>query len=115
MKGINRVVIGGNVGQRLVFGETKSNKIPSCSFDVCIDDGKKIVWIAVNAYGQGMVEKCRRFVQKGRYVIINGELMSRAVKDMQKIEVKATDILVVEPAFKREEELTNKSEEQVAN
>jgi len=80
-KAINSVNISGNAAGKISYNETASG-VPCCSFSIASDrrssDGPPITaWVKINAYGPGLVGICRDLFEKGAYVIVSGELMTR--------------------------------------
>lgn len=94
MRGVNNIVFAGNVGGRITFGTTSTGN-DCCSFQIASEDKHNFVaWARINAYG-GLVDICRKWVRKGYYVIVEGELMNRESGDGQKLtEIKASQIIV---------------------
>ena len=96
MRGINNVVIGGNVSDKILTSNT-SDGTPACSFSVASDrpgsTGATITcWTRINAYG-GLAELCIRKLAKGLYVVVSGELMNRPGVHGELTEVRAKDIV----------------------
>ncbi len=96
MRGLNSVVISGNVGKYITFGDTSAGT-PACSFSIASDrhtgqDGIISAWVKINAYGD-VVRICKERLQKGSYVAVTGELMNRTVSSMELVEVRAREIL----------------------
>ena len=97
MRGINKVVLSGNVGGGIKFEETTKG-IPSCSFQVASDrhaHGEVVTaWVKINAYGPGLVTTCKTRLKKGSYVIIEGELMNRDVRGYKElVEIRAREVI----------------------
>jgi len=99
MRGVNKVVISGNVGDRITYGKTGSGT-PACSFSVASDrkDGKEIItaWVRVNVYGEDLVHDCQEKLGKGIYVVVDGELMNRDGKVGELTEVRAREIVFID-------------------
>lgn len=97
MRGVNKVVISGNVGDRISFQETGAG-VPACSFRIASDrhtaDGSITAWVKVNVY-DGLVKICKTKLKKGGYVIVEGELMNRDGQLGELTEVRAKDIVFV--------------------
>lgn len=92
-KGVNSVTLSGNVGN-VTFGQTKDRGDEVCSFTLAIEKGKDfITWVRINVFG-GNVVSCKEFLDKGVYVIVQGELMNRysASKEDKVLEVRCLDI-----------------------
>lgn len=97
MRGINKVVLSGNVGGGIKYEETKKG-IPSCSFQVASDrhaHGEVVTaWVKINAYGQGLVRSCKPRLKKGTYVIVEGELMNRDSRGFKElVEIRAREVI----------------------
>lgn len=97
MRGINKVVFSGNIGGPGTFNDT-GNGTPACSFKVASDRraarGETLTtWAKINAYGEGLVEICKLRVQKGVYVMIEGELMNRDGTTGELTEIRAREII----------------------
>jgi single-stranded DNA-binding protein len=97
MRGINKVILAGNVGGRARYAET-SDGDPVCTFAMASDrhsDGHVVtVWVKINAYGPGLVKTCRRYLQKGVYAIVEGELMNRDTPEFRElVEVRAIELI----------------------
>jgi single stranded DNA-binding protein len=109
VKGINRVVISGNVGHNIARSTTR-NGTAACSFFIASEremmeapagSGETVTtWIRVNAYGPRLANICANLLRKGSYAIVEGELMNRRGDrgDDQLLEVRAHDIVVVTDA-----------------
>jgi len=96
-RGINKVVISGNVGAGIKYHQTTKGT-PSCSFQLASDrhaHGDVLTaWVKINMYGEGLIHACKPRLRTGSYVIIEGELMnrnSREFKDL--VEVRAREIV----------------------
>jgi len=100
MRGINKVFVTGNASGKISFHET-GNGIPACSFCIASDrrspDGPVTAWVKVNAYGAGLVGICRSRFSKGVYVVIEGELMNRDGKYGSVTEVRAKEVVFIQP------------------
>jgi single-stranded DNA-binding protein len=103
MKGINSVVISGNVGDRITIGRTGRGD-PACSFSVASDAAPvpTATWVRVSVYGPELVEVCRAHLTKGVYVLVEGELMNRAGKFGELTEVRARRVVFVDGNKKTE-------------
>lgn len=91
MKGVNVVVLSGNVGS-VQFGVT-GNDEEVCTFTLAVEKSRDLVsWARVNVFG-GNVVSCRRFLDKGVPVIVQGELMNRYMSQRDFVtEVRCLDI-----------------------
>lgn len=98
MVGINSVHISGNVTGTITFQQTKQNQTPACSFTVVSDrKGPKGMMVSakvkVNAYGDHLFNLCSSHLEKGTYVIVEGELMNRSGQHGDLTEVRAIEII----------------------
>ena len=100
MRGINKVLVAGNVGRNISFDTTDTTKEAACSFRVFSDRGRGdnlvTAWVRVNVYGEGLVGLVRDRIERGSYVLIDGELMNRRTKTGVYTELRARDIVVFE-------------------
>jgi single-stranded DNA-binding protein len=106
MRGLNSVVISGNVGNSITFGDTRAGT-PACSFSIASDrhtfDGIISAWVKINAYGD-VVRVCEERLEKGCYVMVSGELMNRTVPAGELLEVRAREIIFIPTRLKDEDE-----------
>ena len=95
MRGINKVIISGNVAGNINFGEVKGGS--ALSFSVASDrkaNGSTITaWVKINVYHEALVRICRTRLLKGGYVLIEGELMNREGQHGELTEVRAREII----------------------
>jgi single-stranded DNA-binding protein len=98
MRGVNYVVISGNVSGRINFG-TMGDGTEVLSFQVASDrwaNGSRMtVWVKINVYIDQLVRICKTKLKKGEYVIVQGELMNREGNHGELTEVRAREILFV--------------------
>lgn len=98
MRGVNKVIISGNVSGNNVFNKTGAG-VEACSFKLASDrrspQGNVTAWVKINAYGEGLVRICKERLEKGVYVIVEGELMNREGTLGELIEVRAKEIVFV--------------------
>ena len=93
MKGINNSTISGNVGT-MYFSKT-STGITAYSMLVAIDSKRSNpVWVRVNVFG-ALAKKCSDKIEKGDYVIAQGELMERRIEsaDVTLLEIRAKEVV----------------------
>lgn len=99
MRGINRAIVSGNVKGKITFSPTGSGT-NACSFTLASDrhasGGVVTAWIKINAYGDGLVDICRRRLNKGVYVLVEGELMNRDGQMGELTEIRAKDIIFLD-------------------
>ena len=78
MRGTNAWHGSGNVASDVSYGHTGKGE-PACNFRIAVEQAhKQLTFLRVNVYG-GNVEVCRlRGLQKGDYVLVQGELMNRS-------------------------------------
>lgn len=76
-RGINRTVVAGNVTKDIGFGTTDGGD-EFCSFTLVSEKkGKrKRTLLRVNIYQPGLVDLCRKRLQDGSFVVVDGELMN---------------------------------------
>lgn len=106
MKGVNRVTISGNVSGSIRFQETR-NGVAACSFslvsDKPVENNVVKAWVRVNVYGERLVGQCRQRLERGVYVIVDGELMNRDGQYREMTEVRAQEMVFVRPGRDTEE------------
>lgn len=99
MRGVNKVVISGNVTGSIEYGRTgKGDGV--CGFHMASDrhaSGGDIVtaFIKINVYAEGLVRVCKSKLIKGVYVLVEGELMNREGQHGGLTEVRARDIIFI--------------------
>jgi len=96
MRGVNKVVLSGNVTSDVTFNQTRSG-VDVCTFEMVSErgggeNGHK-VYAKVNVYLENLVALCGDRLTKGRYVIVDGELMNRNGRSEELTEVRARDIV----------------------
>lgn len=96
MRGINKVILSGNVTGKIEYGRTDSGS-EVCAFIVASDrhtsGGVVTAYIKVNVYIEGLVKLCRNRLDKGCYLLVEGELMNRSVPSGKLTEVRAWEII----------------------
>lgn len=100
MRGVNSVVIAGNVG-KVIFTETQVKNDPIVTFMLCIEREENFcTWAKVSAYGKHALHLKDR-INTGDYAIVHGELSNRKSKNGQhmELEVKATNRVVPLPKW----------------
>lgn len=107
MRGLNEVVISGNVTAAADFGKTGAG-LEVCSFHVASDryaSGGQVVtaYIKVNVYVDGLVRICKSRLAKGIYVLVKGELMNREGPRGDLTEVRAREVIFWEPELESEQ------------
>lgn len=91
MKGLNAVFVSGNVGT-IEFSTTRERMDDVCTFTVASEKVRsRPTWVRVNVYG-GAVESCRTHLRKGRYVVVQGELMNRQAGANLVTEIRCIDV-----------------------
>lgn len=101
MRGINKVVISGNVGSSIKFSETGKG-VQVCSFQLASDRYSRgsiiTAWVKINVYRDQLVRVCDTKLEEGCYVIVEGELMNRDSKDLKELlEVRALELIFTNP------------------
>lgn len=96
MRGINRVVVSGNLTGRTEYTRTDGGT-DVCSFVLASDrpsKGKTVTaYVKVNVYLDGLVTACRDKLAKGCYLVVEGELMNRSTPTGKVTEVRAREIV----------------------
>lgn len=94
-RGMTAVNVLGNVTGRIQYANTHSGA-PVCSFDVISDRHGKgevvSVLSKINVYSSGLVDTCRRLLQKGQRVLVVGELMNRDGQLGLLMEIRAREV-----------------------
>lgn len=100
MRGINKVVLSGNTTGKVDFATTGSGA-EVCTFTLASDrhssGGVVTAFVKVNVYVEGLVKLCRSRLQKGCYLIVEGELMNRTTPSGRLTELRAWEILFLGP------------------
>jgi single-stranded DNA-binding protein len=98
MRGINKVIISGNVSEEVHFASGPRDSF-LCTFYVASDrhaqGAVSTTWVKVNVYVDGLVKLCRTRLRKGTYVMVEGELTSRG-------EVKARELIFLQEGRRSE-------------
>jgi single-stranded DNA-binding protein len=97
MRGLNKVVLAGNVTNKIDYARTENGK-DACTFVIACDRhgvGGSITtaFVKVNVYLEGLVAACQSKLTKGCYLILEGELMNRSTPSGKQLEVRAWDIV----------------------
>jgi single-stranded DNA-binding protein len=96
MRGVNKVVISGNVTSDISFGQTRGGS-EVCTFEMVSErpsaNGGHRVYAKINVYMEALVAVCKDRLEKSRYVIVEGELMNRDGRSEELTEVRARDII----------------------
>lgn len=104
MRGHNQVWVSGEVGGRLVVGQTRDGG-EACSFSMAIGGLRQTTWVRINAYGH-LVSTLKEKAAKGAYLQVVGELMNRDGKCGELTEIRAVDI-IFSNGTETKEELSN--------
>lgn len=95
MRGINRVVFAGHVSDRMTFGRT-GNGLDVCTFILASERpsnrGTLTACVKINVYIADLVAECRRKLEKGCYVLVEGELMNRDSPSGRATELRAWEV-----------------------
>jgi len=98
VRGINKVIISGNVAGNINFAELPEGA-SALSFSVASDrkaNGSTITaWVKINVYHEALVRICRSRLAKGNYVLVEGELMNREGQHGELTEVRAREIIFI--------------------
>jgi single-stranded DNA-binding protein len=102
-KGINRVLIGGNVVGDSIRFQTTGNGTACATFKVASDrrgankSDILTTWIKTNVYSAFLVDQCQSKLKNGVYVIVDGELMNRdSIHGCEVTEVRAREIIFLD-------------------
>lgn len=101
MRGINKVIVSGNVSEDVQFIQTSGSKEQTlCTFFIASDrhtQGHVVTaWVKVNVYIDALVKLCKARMHKGVYVLVEGELMSRG-------EVRARELIFLSTTGREDE------------
>lgn len=96
------MIISGNVSGDINFSELPGGD-PALSFALASDrrdggGGQVTVWARVNVYIIPLIDICRIRLKKGGYVLIDGELMNREGVHGKLTEIRAREIIFLDPA-----------------
>jgi single-stranded DNA-binding protein len=100
MRGVNHVVVSGNVtGAEPTFATMRDGK-QACSFEIASHratpgGGQVKAYIRINVYIEALVRLCSDRIFKGVYTIVDGELMNRPGQHGELTEVRAREIIFV--------------------
>ncbi len=97
MRGINRILISGNLAGQPEFARTTAGA-EACAFVIVSDrpgaGGVTVkAYVRINAYAPGLVAICRKKLYDGAYLIVEGELMNRDGQRGELLEVRARDVI----------------------
>ncbi len=97
MRCLNRVIISGEVLERIVFANTTTGA-PACGFLLAStsyrpNKRKTTVRAKINVYGDGLVDLCRQYLVKGLYLVVEGELMNRDGQYGDLTEIRALQLI----------------------
>lgn len=102
MRGINKVVVSGNVTGKIEYAQTSDARSEVCTFTLASDrhssGGIVTAYVKVNVYIEGLVRLCRSKLEKGCYIIVEGELMNRTTPSGKLTEVRAWELLFLGPS-----------------
>jgi single-stranded DNA-binding protein len=93
---INITVLSGNISD-VIYSRTATKGDDVCSFTIFIDkDREHTTLVRVNIFGPLTLACKDREMQKGDFVIVEGELMNRVLKTTQEraLEVRCRDIKI---------------------
>ena len=103
MRGINRVLVSGNCVDVARYHTTNSGS-KCATFKLASDrrgarpNELVTAWVKINIYNESLVEICQSRLQKGSYVIVEGELMNREGVQGEVTEVRAKEIIFTDRA-----------------
>lgn len=96
MRGLNHVVFSGNVGS-IIYTETHVKNDPVITFMLCSEREENFTtWAKICVYGK-LALYCKDRLQKGSYVLVDGELKNRRSRSSEylELEIKATNRLLI--------------------
>lgn len=100
MRGLNRVLFAGHATDRIIFAKTGQGA-PVCTFVLVSERsstrGAVSATAKVNVYVESLVEACRGKLEKGCYVLVEGELMNRDSPSGRATEVRAWELSFFDP------------------
>ena len=106
MRGTNVVVVSGNIGGKIVKGETKDNR-SACSFSIASEGEKqRTTWVRINAYDR-VADYCKDVMDKGVYCSVVGELMNRDGQFGELTEVRAKEVIFFKSRKDMEDDQAN--------
>lgn len=100
MRGLNLVLLGGNLGNDPEVRHTTSGVIVA-TFDLAIStkakmrDGnyeEKVEWVKVVCFGS-VADSCSKYISKGDAVFVIGRVKNRSYEDRDGAKKKVTDII----------------------
>lgn len=98
MRGLNKVVLSGNVTGTINYAKT-DHGTDVCTFVLASDryaSGSVVTaYIKVNVYIDGLVGLCRNRLEKGCYLLVEGELMNRNSPIGKVVEVRAHELIFI--------------------
>ena len=90
------VAFAGNVKGSPNFGTT-GNGDRCCSFELGSSflgkSSRKTTWVRINAYGD-LVDRIEARIQKGSYVVVDGQLVNRRGRSGELVEIRARDVVI---------------------
>lgn len=96
MRGINRIIISGNVTADGNFHTMQDGSLV-CSFGIASDRHTRgdiiTAFTRVNVYIENLAKICQQRLRKGCYVLVEGELMNRSGTHEELTEIRAREIL----------------------
>jgi single-stranded DNA-binding protein len=100
MRGINRVIVSGNATGKIDYSTTDQGG-DVCTFVLASDrhssGGVVTAYVKVNVYIEALVRLCRTKLDKGCYILVEGELMNRTTPSGKVTEVRAWELLFLAP------------------
>ena len=97
MRGFNKVILSGNVTGKIDYATT-DNGSEVCTFVIASDrhgsgGGVVTAFVKVNVYAEPLVRLCRNRLDKGSYLLLEGELMNRSTPSGKLTEVRAWEVI----------------------
>ena len=95
MRGLNRILFAGHVADRINYGQTNRGA-NVCTFvlasERALSRGTMTTCVKINVYIEALVEACQGKLEKGSYVVVEGELMNRDSPTGRVTEVRAWEL-----------------------
>lgn len=93
-RGTNSWSGSGNVASDVAYGRTSKEDL-ACNFRLAVEQGKNYTgYFRVNVYGPEALSCQRKYLGKGDYVVIEGELMNRSGEHDILTEIRCTRIVI---------------------
>lgn len=100
MRGINRVLLMGNLGADVEVKHSREGT-PIASFNIAVsekwkgkdgEDQERVEWVKIVCFS-GVAENCGKYLGKGDTVVVEGRLRSREFEDREGNKKKITEVI----------------------